>query len=1150
MSMNAPDAGESELFVVRGRDRAHLVELLAALTKFVSDRGADAPLTDLAYTLNRSIDDGGARLAIVAGTAEELVSRLLRAAERLASDNCTQIRDVSGIYYFADSLMRQGTLALLFPGEGAQYLGMLDGLAARFPSVQAVYDACDQSAAEHGHDKRPTSRFTLPRAHWPESELADLEQDLRRIDNAMFSVFMASWAVYHVLELMGIAPAAVAGHSAGELAALVVAGVHDPDQNIGPLGHAMQDLADRDDAGCSLLAVGASREVLTDIIAASLAGNDALKACVAMDNCPHQAIAVGETAAICRVEAEANRRGLMCERLALGRPYHTRWFEPAMGPLRELFANIDFRTPRLPVYSCTTGELFPHDPDAIRELALAHWCSPVEFTRLVRNLHRDGVRLFLEVGPRNNLTSFVDDILRGQPHLAMPSNVPHRPAVVQLQHMAAQLAAQHVPLRLDCFYAHRTVEAVQWESARAARRRSAPPHPIQVHSAPSSGARRSAVMQNHLVMSNQFLDLQAEVMQQFLRRRGRRSLANARRRGDSSNGIGAGLPPINQPATTPPTLDCSQAPMLGDVLEYEPQKRLLVRRALDLHEDNYAAHHTVGGRSISKVDPQQHGLPIMPMTFTLEMMMEAAAALLPDLRVLCVKNVRLSRWLAFHDDGCGAIQISATVLDGAPTDKLAEASRQVLVEVKDLGLASEQRDDQSWLAAVGTVILGEAYPTLPVADEFSIKNERPCRTDIPTTYNNLFHGELLQGFESVQRFGDDGIVGTVRTLPRNELFASLPTPRFIGDPVLLDVAMHPAVAWHLEQPDQSGRIMLPFELKRLELYGPMPAEGAVFQSRTRIAEETHWHYTHVTEIYDDAGRLWGKIDGIKLWRFYLPFHDVNFHGPKDVYFLGEEWLEAAPSSAHEQADSQPQCCCVRLRELNDLKQPALQLVGARVMLSPAELKHFLALDRPADKKAQWLFGRAAAKDAVRILQRKRHGERPFMADVEIFADDFGRPVARPRGRERPPEFPQVSIAHAAGHIVALAAVAPQVGIDIESVVPREAGFVEIAFEESERRLLDQLASRDEWIARFWCAKEAVGKALGRGLLGGPRGLIVRAADAASGLIEVELGSHLTEEFPALAGVPLNVSTRREDDLVVATTLCEPVPNVAMQARSS
>jgi phosphopantetheinyl transferase len=589
--------------------------------------------------------------------------------------------------------------------------------------------------------------------------------------------------------------------------------------------------------------------------------------------------------------------------------------------------------------------------------------------------------------------------------------------------------------------------------------------------------------------------------------------------------------------------------MLGEIQRHEPCKRLVARRSLDLREDNYAAHHTVGGRSISRVDPEQHGLPIMPMTFTLEIMMEAAAELFPELVVLAVKNVRLNRWLAFSEGDPGLIEITATALDGAASDPLAEAQRQVLVEVKDLGLASEGQSGPGSVAAVGTVVLGQSYPRAPSVGEFSLSHERPCRTDVATTYNNLFHGELLQGLESIERFGDEGIVGTVRTLPRESLFTSRPDPQFVGDPVLLDAAMHPAVAWHLEQEDQSGRIVLPFELQRLELYGPMPAEDLRFRSRTRVVEQTHWHFTHVTEVFDGADRLWGKIDRVKLWRFYLPFHDVNFHGPKDVYFLSEEWPEAAPRRASERDLQQCDCCCVRLKELNDLKQSALQLVAARVMLSPAELEDFKVLQRPDDKKAQWLFGRAAAKDAVRTLQRKRHGERPFMADVEIFNDELGRPSARPRGRERPENYPHVSIAHTAGHVAALAASKPHVGIDVECVVPRKPGFEEIAFDDAERRLLDSFENRDQWIARFWCAKEAVGKALGRGLLGGPRGLIVTGADGESGLVEVSLGAPLAEEFPQWQGVPLAVTTYEENGLAVATTLCDPASSLHPAARA-
>ena len=76
------------------------------------------------------------------------------------------------------------------------------------------------------------------------------------------------------------------------------------------------------------------------------------------------------------------------------------------------------------------------------------------------------------------------------------------------------------------------------------------------------------------------------------------------------------------------------------------------------------------------------------------------------------------------------------------------------------------------------------------------------------------------------------------------------------------------------------------------------------------------------------------------------------------------------------------------------------------------------------------------------------------------------------------------------------------------------------------------------MTRFWCAKEATAKALGKGLLEGPRSLTVRKADATTGTLEVVLGDRLAREFPELAGVPVVVYTAREEDWAVASTVCE------------
>ena len=116
-----------------------------------------------------------------------------------------------------------------------------------------------------------------------------------------------------------------------------------------------------------------------------------------------------------------------------------------VGQFRELFANVPFGRPHTPVYSCSTGSKFPDDSDAMRELTVNHWVSPVEFARMIETMYADGVRLFVESGPRGNLSAFVEDILRGKPAAAIPANLPRKSGPTQINHMVAQLTAHHVP---------------------------------------------------------------------------------------------------------------------------------------------------------------------------------------------------------------------------------------------------------------------------------------------------------------------------------------------------------------------------------------------------------------------------------------------------------------------------------------------------------------------------------------------------------------------------------------------------------------------------------------------------------------------------------------------------------------------------------
>lgn len=603
--------------------------------------------------------------------------------------------------------------------------------------------------------------------------------------------------------------------------------------------------------------------------------------------------------------------------------------------------------------------------------------------------------------------------------------------------------------------------------------------------------------------------------------------------------------------------------MVGQIIRFEPGQEVVMRRQLDLAEDRFAADHTVGGRVISKVHSNHYGLPISPMTFTLELMAETATLLAPDRVAVQIKDVRLLRWLAYYEDAPGEIEAAAKIVNHHPH---GEVEVEVRVTVLDNG--NLPPGETGGLAAVGRVVLTSAYPEPPTMGEFPLSNRRPCSISLERLYGDLFHGPLLMGITELYDVGDEGIEGRAVVLPRKGLFRSIDDPQFVMDPVLLDVVMHPLCAWHLEQPDLAGRTLLPFELQSVTVYGPRPAEGAQFMVHGRMKESSPRHFVHAIEAFDDQGRMWCSLT-VKYWRFYMPFGDVNFHGRKDEYFLSRPWPEALPTTpGHTSQDQQgePRGICIRLEPPVDLHQPAMQMVTAKVTLSADEMRQYRSLNVPPKKRFDWVFGRLAAKDAVRLMWWKRHGERFFPADLEIQHDEFGRPVARHLGYHDTVEMPNVSVSHADGVMAALASYEPYVGIDLEKIEPREESFEAVAFDDFERTLLAAAPDRFEAATRFWCAKEAVAKALGRGLNFGPHSVTVRACYESSAVtdseqvvgqaaleenasssqtqssnswwLEVELGPGLAAEFPHFAGRRLRVFTTGYKKFIVATTFCD------------
>ncbi|MEW5801872.1 MAG: beta-ketoacyl synthase N-terminal-like domain-containing protein [bacterium] len=330
---------------------------------------------------------------------------------------------------------------------------------------------------------------------------------LFRMDRATEAVLTGNLAMHTLLTSLGIRPDQMAGHSAGEWSAMVFSGIIDADEflhNTGRLNRIYRKLSlDPDIPKATLIAVGAGLSQITPILGqlhGITSNTAAVTPCsgigregslhhggaggfqpgndehpkvnrsmqnqtllyVADDNCPHQVVIAGEEQAAEEAVRLLRAAGIQFEKLPFNRGYHTPLFAPICQHLREYFSSFSLSSPQVEVYSCTTMTPYPKETEEILELAVKTWVMPVAFRQTILNMYDSGTRIFIEVGPRGNLTAFVEDILRGKKHLAIASNVLRRSGITQLNHLVGLLSAQGVGLNLGYLYRYRSPRLITW----------------------------------------------------------------------------------------------------------------------------------------------------------------------------------------------------------------------------------------------------------------------------------------------------------------------------------------------------------------------------------------------------------------------------------------------------------------------------------------------------------------------------------------------------------------------------------------------------------------------------------------------------------------------------------------------------------------
>jgi len=455
----------TELFLWEAGSRDGLVELLQPLEEAVA-RGAAPDLDSLAQSVNRAFckQAGGgvgpsSRLALVAGSLEELSRKLKRAREALCAPGGS-LWDPQGIYFTEQSLSEQGKLAFLFPGQGSQYPDMLSDLAVAHPAVRALFERSDRLLGDK-LTKR-LSEFVSPAPSFTEEDRVAKQKALAQTFVAQPALGTAGLALLHMLGDLGVQPEMVAGHSYGEYLALCAAGVMNERDLIlvsEARGRFMAGGNGGSDLG-TMAAVGAGLERVSGIV------SDMKEIWIANRNAPEQTVISGTRPAIELASKRFREEGIQSRLIPVACGFHSPLVSQACRQLKEFLSNLDFQAPRCPVYSNTTGKPYPERPEAVAERLSSHLRSPVEFVQEIETMYEDGARIFVEVGPGRVLTGLVGQILGDRPHLASCSNQKGRSGFDQLHHLIGQLAVHGVPVQVERLYEGRQIPRIDHESLK------------------------------------------------------------------------------------------------------------------------------------------------------------------------------------------------------------------------------------------------------------------------------------------------------------------------------------------------------------------------------------------------------------------------------------------------------------------------------------------------------------------------------------------------------------------------------------------------------------------------------------------------------------------------------------------------------------
>jgi len=390
---------------------------------------------------NASIFDSSheIRMAIIATSWADFDKRVSLAIKAMDDKEKWGFLQAQGVLLTDEpTLPSKAKIAHMYPGQGSQYVGMTHDLYKRYTSVQAVWEKSDETMIDV-LDGETLSSFVL-RSNLTKEELVESEHKLKQTEYTQPAMLTADLAIERLLNAHGHKPDMVAGHSLGEYAALMSAGILNMDGALRASAARGTEMGSVqiDDKGLMASITAPYDEV--EAIIESIDGY----VISANKNSPKMTVIAGQTEPVKAAMKVFESKGYSATALATSHAFHSRIVAPANEPLRRFLETLQIDWPKIPITANVDGQFYDMTGGDSKESVLSklapQMASSVEWTSQIETMYDAGARAFVEVGPKRALTMFATQILEGQPHLPIMTNHPKQGGIASFLTAIATLA--------------------------------------------------------------------------------------------------------------------------------------------------------------------------------------------------------------------------------------------------------------------------------------------------------------------------------------------------------------------------------------------------------------------------------------------------------------------------------------------------------------------------------------------------------------------------------------------------------------------------------------------------------------------------------------------------------------------------------------